>query len=100
MVQVAFESFNTFAMFQLFQNLQEAIHKHFLDEEVSQTAWEYFLNNRHLAANFVGEVIRANTRHYALQDLHDANALSALAASKSVPFISINQGNQRLPIEC
>lgn len=38
MVQVAFESFNTFAMFQLFQNLQEAIHKHFLDEEVSQTA--------------------------------------------------------------
>lgn len=97
MVLVAFENFHTFAMFQSFRNLVEAIHERFLDDEVSQTAWEYFLNSRQLTAKFVNEVIRASTRHYASLDLHDVNALSALAASKSIPSISIDQGNQRLP---
>ena len=97
MVKATFDKFSAFAMFQPFRNPEETIHRHSLDEEVARNASGYFSNSPHLTANFINEVIRANARHYASQDLHNVNVLSALASSKRVPMISIYQGNQRLP---
>ena len=74
MVKIAFESFCTLAMFHAFRH--------------------------QLTAGFINEVIRASTRHHASQDLHSVNVLSALAASKRVPSISVYKGNYDFLIEC
>lgn len=96
--QTVFEKMRrSFAMYQLFRNLQESVHKRSLDSEVSVSAANFFPKNRLITKNFINEVIRPGTRDDFSQDVEDANALSALIALREARPIAIDGGNWRLP---
>ena len=95
--QTVFEKMRSFAMYQLYRNLQESLHRRSLDSEISVSAVTFFSKSRLITNKFINEVIRPGTRHAFSQDLEDANALSALIALREARPVAIDGGNWRLP---
>lgn len=96
MIKRSAESFSSFAVFHPFLKLSEKLGKSFSRQEVSLSASSFFENNR-ASAKLIDEIVRAESRNRHARDLHQVNVLSSILALRSVPDVSIYQGNQRLP---
>lgn len=90
------DKFSGFAYFQAFMNLQETLSEIF-GFGIIQSMPECVFQRRGVSAEFINEVIRAESRHRHARDLDEVNVLSALLALRSDSNVAVYGGNQRLP---
>ena len=90
------DKFSGFAYFQAFMNLQENLSE-ILGFDIIQPMPQCVFQRRGVSAEFINEVIRAESRYRHARDLDEVNVLSALLALRSDSNVAVYGGNQRLP---